>query len=231
MSPSIILQIRDTIQSAIEAEAHSHSLQSLTKLTLNSVHHSIALPNEDQTQLLQQFLHDYIGHVPDCIETIITIAQETGIKALLQPLIDIAANYFLLPPKTIEEGGGLCALLGGAYLAHRLFEEVNDKIMMHCGVPITPMNMTKANLLVHSMIGDAFANKLDMAVLYSVKTLFNDDLLSQSEGFSAFMEQQRGIPGLDSKTIGERWPCFANDSAIGMKLPSDLDDLGTGVMH
>lgn len=54
----------------------------------------------------------------------------------------------------------LLRLMGSAY-AHRLIEEINDRYLLETGQIFIPSDMTTANLIMHQLIGEPFANQLD----------------------------------------------------------------------
>ncbi|MFT5560366.1 MAG: hypothetical protein ACI9Z9_000241, partial [Litorivivens sp.] len=60
-------------------------------------------------------------------------------------------------------------LLQGAYIFSRMLEELDDKTEIFIGVPINDLNMMDANLIVHEILGDNFANRLDKIVMSLVK--------------------------------------------------------------
>jgi hypothetical protein len=79
------------------------------------------------------------------------------------PFLDMAEDYFLHPPDDLPDDG-LGELLDEAFLAHRLLEEVNDHHIRHLQRPLLPVDMTEANVIVHHLLGDALANRLDQRV-------------------------------------------------------------------
>jgi hypothetical protein len=127
----------------------------------------------------------------------------------------IAEDYFFEPPELLEGHDGLLALIDEAYLAHRLIEEVNDRVMMASGLPLSPMDMTLSNIVVHDILGDQFANQLDLAVHYSMESLFETDSFFRNAHFENYLHTHNND---DWKEAIEKWPCLAGDSAIKLKL-------------
>jgi hypothetical protein len=148
--------------------------------------------------------------VPEFIEAISDITKEAGIFDGILPLLNIASDYFLAPPDIIGEHGQLEALLDEAYLAHRLLEEVNDRFIGYCGIPLAPMDMTRANVIAHELIGEPYANELDQAVLFSAELLLNQySFAGESFQYYISMHKSRGW----SQEL-KRWPCLTEDLAI-----------------
>lgn len=217
MTSERILQIRNCIKEAQEDERETRSLESYLKTKLPQMHHAIKLPEGNHAQAMVRFLTSYIEHVPDFVEALTEISIKAGIYDHAKTFINIAEDYFLQPPDILNDHKGLHALIDEAYLAHRLIEEVNDKIMVSCGLPLAPIDMTISNIVVHDLIGEEFANQLDLAVYYAIESLFQQNNFSNNQQFSAYIEDHR-TNGWDD--ILERWPCLAGDSSVELSLSS-----------
>ncbi len=215
MSTKKILQIRKTIRSACKAEEQTQTLHLSVIHSGRMLHRTISIYEKNPTEAFVEFLTRYIESVPNFLEALTKIASESGIYKLIEPIIRIAENFFLSPPPMLKEHRGLHALLDEAYLAHRLMEELNDRVMASCGALLVPMDMTVSNIIVHDFIGDAFANKLDLAVLYSIKALLEDSQLINNPQFQSYMKSRR-LGDFEEMRI--KWPCFAGDSAIKLNL-------------
>lgn len=205
-----LIHIRQLIHSAKQFEGASAHLSRVLSARANQLHDAIKLPTQEAEQLLAEFAVRYISQVPEFIEAISEITQEAGIYDGILPLLNIASDYFLTPPEIIGEHGQLEALLYEAYLAHRLLEEVNDRFIGYCGIPLAPMDMTRANVIAHELIGEPFANELDQAVLFSAELLLNQYSFA-GESFQHYiaLHKSRGW----SQEL-KRWPCLTEDLAI-----------------
>jgi hypothetical protein len=89
----------------------------------------------------------------------------------------MAEDYFLQPPEELPGDGGLEALLDEAFLAHRLLEEVNDHHIRHMQRPLLPIDMTEANIIVHHLLGDSFATRLEQLVQFTAAQLLEREHL------------------------------------------------------
>ncbi len=89
-------------------------------------------------------------------------------------------------PDDLPQDGGLEALLDEAFLAHRLLEEVNDHHIRHLQRPLLPLDMTEANIIVHHLLGDEFATRLEQLVQFTAAQLLHREHV---------WEQVRALPG------------------------------------
>ena len=209
------------LQQAIRA-AKSHELKTgqLTQMLehrIADLHHTIQLPANNSVSVLLNFIIRYIEHVPEFIEAVSDIAREVGIQESIEPVIEVAREFFLSPPESIEQRleqpASLESLMAEAYLAHRLIEEVNDRYMSQVGAPLVPMDMTRSNLIIHHLIGESFANQLDMAVQSAVNQIEQRD--SDHSKLNSFMDRNRDR-NMDRELI--RWPCLTESLLVNLTL-------------
>jgi AcrR family transcriptional regulator len=145
-------------------------------ISLTRISKPFGLPdNAHSREQIFGMLLDYIQSVPDDLAGLHVIGQRYHIIALLQPFIDLSTNYLAatcrgleLPPQPMRDEpldtSPFLALLQGAYIFNRLLEELNDEIQSFIGIPLTGTNTMTANLIVHDVIGDSFANRLDKII-------------------------------------------------------------------
>jgi len=202
--------IRQLIDSAKQHDQAATQLSRLLATRTHHLHEAIKLPPQEAEALLAEFVVRYIAQVPEFIEAISEMTKEAGIFEVIVPLLNIASDYFLTPPDIIGAHIQLEALLDEAYLAHRLLEEVNDRFIGYCGIPLAPMDMTRANVIAHELIGEPYANELDQAVLFSAELLLNQYSFA-GESFQHYiaLHKSRGW----SQEL-KRWPCLTEDLAI-----------------
>ncbi len=216
---NITLQIRDTIKIARQHEDKQHTLERFLAAKIPMLHRNISLPSEDASASLLAFVTRYVEHVPDVLEALTDLTLDADAYDFAKPVLEIVEGYFHSPPEFIsQEHSGLHALIDEAYLAHRLIEEVNDRMMILSGVPLAPMDMTISNLVVHDILGEEFANELDSAVSYNVDLLFNMDDLPYNKLFRRYVEHH--IHNGWHKEL-EKWPCLAGDSSIFLVINSE----------
>lgn len=209
------LHIRQSIAMARQQEENQHTLQKYLHAKLPTLHPNISLPENNAAEQLVRFVTSYIEHVPEVMEAISDITRHAGIYPFAKQFIDIVEAYFVDPAELqAQTEHGLYALIDEAYVAHRLVEEVNDRMMMFVGIPLSPFDMTLSNIVVHDILGEDFANSLDLAVHFSVESLFNSHELTSNPCFARFVEQHRRQNWQHEKTP---CPCLAEDAAIGLQ--------------
>lgn len=219
-----VATIRELIANAQARDQLDEKLDKFLNMKVCSLHTSIKLPEAEKVHRLSEFVTRYIDQVPEFLEAITEITQEAGIFEHLRPLLNIAGDYFLVPPDIVKTEMPYEALLEEAYLAHRLLEEVNDRFIGQCGIPLAPFDMTRANLLAHEVIGEPFANELDQAVLFSTEILLNNYSFSD-RGFQHFINLHRSR-GWSQEL--QRWPCLTEDLSINLTFGDSGD---TGQRH
>jgi hypothetical protein len=173
---------------------------------------SAVAPDTDPIEALLTFIDAYIGHVPDMLEAADAVAEAARIREQLLPVLKVAEAFFLQPPDLPADHQGMLALLDEAYLAHRLVEEVNDRYVGHgCG-PLIPLDNTRANLIVHQLLGEPFSNELDAIVAEALKGLVPESLF---EG-SAFREYQEKVDPESCRLLWQQWSCMSQ--TLGMEI-------------
>lgn len=193
MGTRSILQI---IELAREHEAQSGALREQLATDLPRLQTRLSLPEKAPLEALLNFVERYIDHVPDFLDSIDTQAHDAGTRRLLH----MAEDYFLAPPDALNGEEGLRALLDEAFLAHRFIEELNDR---HCalrGKPLLEMDMTRANIIAHFLIGEPMATRLETLVSRSVD-------LAPLEAFRA-----------DGPEACVVLPCMSRDAGVDLKL-------------
>ncbi len=207
--------IRETIALAQHHEQTTNQLRNLLNTSIDQLHQAIDLPEDDSCGALHKFVLRYIEHAPDFLDAVYEMAQQAEIDSQIKPLLLIAEDYFLTPPEIMDGHSGLDALMDQAYLAHRFIEEVNDRFIGSCGVPLAPMDTTRANIIIHHLIGEPFANELDAAVQHSAEQLINKELFNNNQQLKSYLDQHKAHGW--TKEL-DRWPCLAENLAISLEF-------------
>lgn len=224
MCEQAILQIRQTIELAKAQELQSHDLQHYLQGSLPRLHKAINLPNQNPSAALLDFVLQYIQQVPDILEALISVLKQSGAYDSCEVFVHMAEDFFLKPPEIAKRHSGLHALINEAYLTHRLLEEMNDRVTMLSGARLMPIDMTLPNIIVHDLLGEEFANQLDLAVYYAIETLFEDENFDQQQ-VSQLQEKAHTQAWLN---LLRRWPNLAEDSEVQLRLrlqPADPDSV------
>ena len=209
--------ICNLIRHACEQELVNGHLRQLLNDQIERLHHTIDLPEENPIDTLHQFISDYIAHVPEFLETLFEASKEAGISCFINPFLAIAEENFLSPVYQGDLHTGLDALINKAYFAHRLIEEVNDSYMVQTGTALIPLNMTWANLIIHAILGEQFANKLDTVIEQSVKQIMSSQNVYDSGRFNTFTNERDPEQWINTWS---RWKSLSLNATVDLKFTS-----------
>ncbi len=219
MSIENIKGIRQAIALALEYEAESGDfnrgvLEHIAQLP-NAIDLGSAGDTKAAKKALEQLVVRYVENVPAFLEAIYQITGQACIDGDIEPFLKIAEEFFLKPPDIVDHHRGLAALMEAAYLAHRLMEELNDRFIQHCGIPLVPLDMTRANVIVHHLIGERFANDLDNIVHYAADSLVKSEQIFKTSGFQKFARDHSNRGWSEEL---KRWPCLTQDLEVELNI-------------
>jgi hypothetical protein len=209
--------IRRIIADAVLYERESHELRERFEAQLPALRQQLVLPGEQPAAVLVEFVEQYIEYVPEFLENLGRISCESGIEDYIAPFLNMAEDFFLAPPEGVGGIPGLPGILDEAFLAQRLIEEVNDRHIRLHRAPLLPVDMTRANIIIHYLIGDELANRLDALVEQSVAHLIDHQRL-----FANFEDA-----GIEEASLLERWqalPCASRSVAVDLRLRTEPKD-------
>jgi hypothetical protein len=203
--------LRDRVEAARLHEQSRTVLDGWLDARLPDLHPAIMAEREPKGALLG-FIDAYIAQVPDMLEAAQGVAEQARLQSHLLPVLKVAEAFFLQPPDLPADHQGMLALLDEAYLAHRLVDEINDRYVAHgCG-PLIPLDMARANLIAHQLLGEPFANELDEMVEQAVRQLVPESLF---EG-QAFRDYRASLDRDSCRALWEKWPCMSE--RLGMEI-------------
>ena len=104
--------LREQIQKAQQHEAETGQLTRQLEAQLPNLHAAIQLPDIDAKGVMTRFVTAYIEQVPDLLDAANEVAREAGIESQIKPVLKIAEQFFLQPPKVMEGHVGLEQLAG-----------------------------------------------------------------------------------------------------------------------
>lgn len=206
--------IEQQIRRALSVEEEEHTLESALQMSHEQVARLVELNKENTGQQLLDFISLYIRSVPKLLTDLQTVASEKNLIRSVQPLIDIAMEFFRLPSRALGRRSGLTALMVKSYLAHRLLEEVNDACLFHTGTAIIPIDMSITNTIVHTLIGEPFANDMDQLVDETVKKLFQQE--HNNKGFIQELSNSNLVH------ICQQWPSLSGQVGLYSSLAEQL---------
>jgi hypothetical protein len=201
--------IRHVIAQAIAGEARTGSLRRYFEHRLEELETRLELPAKDPVDALVSFTRRYIEYVPQFLEHLREQANAAGMEQPVGAFLNMAEDFFLAPPDDLEGESGLHALLDEAFLAQRLIEEANDRFWHGIGRPLVNVDMTRANIIAHHLVGEPLATRLELLVARSIGMLARH--LGQLSGAGERSENQEGLEVL---------PCMSREVAVGLRLDS-----------
>lgn len=208
--------LQQLIQKSVTEEQQTGELHQLLQQRLETVERIVQLPEIEALERLYEFVIRYIQQVPQMLEDLHQGAVEAGLLNYVSPILEVVEGFFMAPPKELNSDSGLAALMDEAFLAHRLFEEVNDTYIMRVGQPMIPFDMTMSNVIVHSLIGEPYANDLEQIVMVATKGIFGEEkAYEKNEKFLAFMDKKDNDNLIK---IAQRWPCMSTQMGLDSHL-------------
>lgn len=121
-------------------------------------------------QQLQQFLDRYVEQLPLSLKTAAMAARQMDLEDTVEPILQAVESFFVSECE-LSLQGGLAALLDRTYLGHRMLEELNDHLHVRTGVYLIHTDMTEANIVAHSLLGEPYASELDGIVAQTLDAL------------------------------------------------------------
>jgi hypothetical protein len=201
----VALEIRAIIQAALKQEADTQQLRARLAQHLPQLQEKLVLPEEDPVAALMAFITGYVESVPGCLKLVTAVSKRLGFFNYAAPFLHLAEDYFLQPPDALPRDGGLEALLDEAFLALRLLEEVNDHHIRHLQRPLLPLDMTEANIIVHHLLGDELATRLEQLVQFTAAQLLHREHV---------WERVRDLPGIRETSE----PRFSSEDLTGSSV-------------
>jgi len=188
----VAIGIKEKVDLALQHESATQQLAERLRRELPQLRAKLILPEANPIAGLMDFITDYVESVPSCLQLVKALSKQLGFYEYAAPFVDMAEDYFLHPPASLPTEDSLEALLDEAFLAHRLLEEVNDHHIRHLQRPLLPLDMTEANIIVHHLLGDELANRLDQLVQQAASQLLQKEYV---------WAQLKALPGGESTPL------------------------------
>lgn len=162
--------IRNRIMLAKKHERETGQLKSfLLNTAFANLSSFLCRPISQTVKPCIDFIITYIDRVPYVLEATYSRIKNTNGDKQVYAILSFAEDLLVQVPQKNLRSSGLVELLDDAYIVHRLVEEVSDHYHAQYRINIAPMNTTTANVLVHQLIGEPFANELDAAVQFTIE--------------------------------------------------------------
>jgi hypothetical protein len=184
-----------------------HNRDSKHKLTLFV--HQFSLRQKNKTfkrntsefeKNLAQMIDNYLKTLPTLINEFDQQCKILGWHSLTHKTDSLLLDFFDEIDAQIQEEG-VIGILDRVYFAHRVIEELHDRMICKLGYPVLSWDMTMANLLVHQMLGTHYSTHLDQTAMELCEKLLVE-LPEQSEQVQ--------------KKATQIWPCFCEQFDVDM---------------
>lgn len=163
--------VLNIIDQARRQEAHSGEFLRQMREKATCLPARVAIEGYQPAMCLFQFAIEYIEMAPRLIDCIDDCARKSGRRRLFDPFIQTAICCFTQPALIFTHTNSLDGLLVKAYLCHRLMEEMYENNLSTRRSKLVDLEVTRANLLVHQLIGEPFANELDESITLTALNL------------------------------------------------------------
>jgi hypothetical protein len=155
-----------------QSEQCSLQLRGYLQDKITHLHRAIHLPEQERIEVLAGFVMHYVEQVPAQLKTLARALLQVDALINSEYFLQIACDFFTHGPELIERDGGWPTLLAEAYLAHRVVEEIYDRASIQGYFPAISKAMVHANVIVHGVLGESFANQLDLVVFHAAERLY-----------------------------------------------------------
>ena len=201
------------IAEQLQQEGSSESLKKLIHQHTSTLCVLLQLPSDKANECLLRFTCRYIEIIPEYLQAFSSLAQHSGIIAYTEAFFNEVHAFYTDKHPVADSALNTQALLCRSYMAHRMLEELNDRIAIERRLPLVPIEMGHTNLIIHTLIGDERANLLDQTVLIRLE-LVNMKMAKQCKGIFEKPEvksyvNQHKIEGWGQRL--EQWPCLSED--------------------
>lgn len=195
-------RINAVLNNALEAPDSQTSLQRFLGKFYQKHPNVFLVEHGEPNERLAAMLHQYVRLLPVLLAEADEVCGSLGRTPAMAQLTAILDQFFAaIDPQRLEYG--MVGVLDKVYFGQRLLEELHDRLRLQQGRPLLSWDMALANLMVHTLIGDAYANRLDLAG----------------------MEIIDGLPGLAGPLANgdtsvadpdRPWPCLAQRHGLKM---------------
>lgn len=153
--------MRTAITQAWQHEQRTRELAQLLNSRLYQLHHSVQTGDDEPVDMLLDFVDRFVRRTPDILDGIGDLTRNSAYDELGEALLGACAEFFVAPPALLHGRNGLNGAMCKAFLCQRLIEDINDSCLLRNGAQLAPIDITRANLVIHHLVGEPFANLLE----------------------------------------------------------------------
>ncbi|MFT4711798.1 MAG: hypothetical protein ACJAVI_005716 [Candidatus Azotimanducaceae bacterium] len=171
-------------------------------------------------QLISKFLLEYAIATPGFLVTINETSKNLALSSAVGAPLAVASRFLdetltkKLPIINSEDPPLLLlTLLHACYFVNRVIEEIDDKVESFIRLPLSPINLMYSNIIIHEVIGDRFANRLDLNLTKLINPSGITKALLEANLGNVQIETQR-TAGLCLS--GDKVCCFAQSQGLSL---------------
>ncbi len=119
---------------------------------------------ESKTDFAMSFIFSYVQGAPALLASLFRAGRDAGVHDDLIPVFLAAEDYFLQSADVLPDHLGLAGLADDAYLAQSLLWRLSFEHFRLTFSPLIPYELSPANALMRTMIGEPAATTLDAGI-------------------------------------------------------------------
>ena len=195
-------RINRALQQALSAPDSAQNLARFIATFQRQHPFLLNVENGDLESQLNALLTDYVRLLPVLLVELDQACENNHCATASRQLLAILDQFFAaIEPARFDYG--LVGVLDKVYFGHRLVEELHDRLQLTGGRPMLSWDTNLANLLMHTLIGDGYANRLD---------------LTAQEIIADLAVQHRGGEADPSRSVEADWPCLVKEHGLSLLL-------------
>jgi len=123
-----------------------------------------AQPNAIELAHGSSFIYNYLEQVPYLLTVAWTSARNVGLETEITSILQMVESYWIEDDDVIPDNLGIFGLLDDAYCSLLSMQTLSDLYRMQSGKHLFPDDLTAANQVMRTIIGDPYVIQLDELV-------------------------------------------------------------------
>jgi uncharacterized membrane protein YkvA (DUF1232 family) len=123
-----------------------------------------AQPNAIELAHGSSFIYNYLEQVPYLLTVAWTSARNVGLETEITSILQMVESYWIEDNDVIPDSLGIFGLLDDAYCSLLSMQTLSDLYRMQSGKHLFPDDLTAANQVMRTIIGEPYVSQLDELV-------------------------------------------------------------------
>ncbi|HEY5775814.1 MAG TPA: hypothetical protein VIS57_07000 [Xanthomonadales bacterium] len=123
-----------------------------------------AQPNAVELAHGSSFIYNYLEQVPYLLTVAWTSARNVGLETEITSILQMVESYWIEDDDVIPDSLGIFGLLDDAYCSLSSMQTLSDLYRMQSGKHLFPDDLTAANKVMRTIIGEPYTTQLDELV-------------------------------------------------------------------